>query len=45
MFLATVLVSIALRDNPFEIQIASLIMYTGLVFFFVFCDAGAGFGQ
>ena len=42
MFLATVLVFIALRDNPFEIQIASLIMYTGFVFFFVFCDAGAG---
>jgi hypothetical protein len=42
MFLATVLVFIALRDNPFEIQIATLIMYTGFVFFFVFCDAGAG---
>jgi hypothetical protein len=42
MGLATMLVFIALRDNPFEIQIASIIMYTGFVFFFVFCDAGAG---
>lgn len=42
MVLATMLVFIGLRDNPFEIQIASIIMYTGLVFFFVFCDAGSG---
>jgi hypothetical protein len=40
--LATMLVFIALRDNPFEVQIASIIMYTGFVFFFVFCDAGPG---
>ena len=40
--LATLLVSIALRDNPFAIQIASIIGYTGGVFFFVFCDAGPG---
>jgi len=40
--LATVLVLIALRDNPFEIQIASVIGYTGCVFLFVFCDAGPG---
>jgi hypothetical protein len=40
--LATVLVSIAVRDNPFAIQIASIIGYTGCVFFFVFCDAGPG---
>jgi small-conductance mechanosensitive channel len=40
--LATMLVFVTLRDNPFEIQIATVIMYTGLVFFFVFCDAGAG---
>jgi hypothetical protein len=42
MVLATMLVFVALRDNPFEIQIASTIMYTGFVFFFVFCDAGPG---
>lgn len=42
MFLATMLVVIALRDHPFEIQIASMVVYTGLVFFFVFCDAGPG---
>ena len=40
--LAALLVSIALRDNPFAIQIASIIGYTGGVFFFVFCDAGPG---
>jgi hypothetical protein len=42
MFLATVLVFIALRDNRFEIQIASIVAYTGSVFLFVFCDAGPG---
>ena len=42
MFLATILVFVALGDNPFEIQIASIVMYTGFVFFFVFCDAGSG---
>jgi hypothetical protein len=42
MVLAAMLVFIALRDNPFEIQIASTIVYTGFVFFFVFCDAGPG---
>lgn len=42
MFLATILVFIALRDNRFQIQIASIIMYTGFVFFFVFCDSGPG---
>lgn len=42
MILATMLVLVALRDNPFEIQIASIIMHTGFVFFFVFCDAGPG---
>jgi hypothetical protein len=41
-FLATMLVLIALRDNPFDVQIASIIGYTGCVFFFVFCDAGPG---
>ncbi len=41
-WLATMLVFIALRDNPFEVQIASVIGYTGCVFFFVFCDAGPG---
>jgi hypothetical protein len=40
--LATLIVLIALRDNPFAIQIASIIGYTGCVFFFVFCDAGPG---
>jgi hypothetical protein len=40
--LATLLVFIALRDNPFEIQIASIVAYTGFVFFSVFCDAGPG---
>src|SRR5271156_6489420 len=42
MVLATMLVPVTLRDNPFEVQIGSLIMYTGFVFFFVFCDAGPG---
>ncbi|MBZ5641396.1 MAG: hypothetical protein LAO19_01430 [Acidobacteriia bacterium] len=42
MFLATIFVAVALRDNPFANQIASIIMYTGFVFFFVFCDAGSG---
>jgi hypothetical protein len=42
MFLATLLVLVALRDNPFEVQIASTVVYTGFVFFFVFCDAGSG---
>ena len=41
-WLATMLVIVALRDNPFETQIASIIGYTGCVFFFVFCDAGPG---
>ena len=42
LFLAIVFVFIALRDNPFEVQVASMIGYTGCVFFFVFCDAGPG---
>ena len=42
MALATMFVFVALRDNPFEIQIAATIVYTGFVFFFVFCDAGPG---
>jgi hypothetical protein len=29
---------IALRDNPFEIQIALVFVYSGFVFLFVFCD-------
>jgi hypothetical protein len=40
--LAIMFVYIVLRDNPFEVQIASVIGYTGGVFFFVFCDAGPG---
>jgi len=40
--LATLIVFVALRDNPFAIQIAWIIGYTGSVFFFVFCDAGPG---
>jgi hypothetical protein len=31
-----------LRGSPFQIQIASIVAYTGVVFFFVFCDAGPG---
>ena len=42
VFIATILVFIFLRDDPFNIQIASVIGYTGCVFFFVFCDAGPG---
>ncbi len=42
MFLATMFVFVALRDNPYGIQIASIVVYTGFVFFFVFCDAGPG---
>jgi hypothetical protein len=41
-FLTTMLVLIALRNNPFAIQLASIVAYTGCVFFFVFCDAGPG---
>jgi hypothetical protein len=40
--LATMFVLVALRDNPFEIQIASIIGYTGWVFLLVFCDVGPG---
>jgi hypothetical protein len=40
--LAVMFVFVVLRDNPFEVQIASVIGYTGGVFFFVFCDAGPG---
>jgi hypothetical protein len=42
IFLATMLVFVALRNNRLEIQIVSIILYTGFVFFFVFCDAGSG---
>jgi len=42
MFGATMLAVIALRGSPFQIQIASIVAYTGVVFFFVFCDAGPG---
>jgi hypothetical protein len=42
MVLAIMVVFVALRDNPFEVQIASVIGYTGGVFFFVFCDVGPG---
>jgi hypothetical protein len=40
--LTTILVFITLKDNPFKVQIASIVAYTGCVFFFVFCDAGGG---
>jgi hypothetical protein len=42
---ATMLVSVALRNKPFETQIASIIGYTGCVFFFIFCDAGSRGGR
>jgi len=42
VLLAIALVFISLGDSPFEVQIASIIGYTGCVFFFVFCDAGPG---
>jgi hypothetical protein len=42
MVLATLFVIVALGDNPFQAQIASMVVYTGLVFFPVFCDAGPG---
>jgi hypothetical protein len=45
LFLATMLVFIALRDNPFGIQITALTWYTGFVFLLVFCDAGRGIGS
>jgi hypothetical protein len=38
VFLATMLVTVALRDNPLGVQIASVIGYSGFVFLFVFCD-------
>ena len=44
MFLATMFVFIA-SETRFEIQIASVVVYTGFVFFFVFCDAGPGRAQ
>jgi hypothetical protein len=44
-FLATMSVFISLRDNPYEIQIASIIGYTGWVFLLVFCDVGSRSGK
>jgi hypothetical protein len=44
-WLATMFVFIGLRDNPFEIQIASIIGYTGWVFLLVFCDVGSRSGK
>jgi hypothetical protein len=37
---ALVILSVALRKNPFGIQIVSLLAYTGFVFLLVFCDTG-----
>ena len=42
MLLATLLVMVALGDNPFEAQIASVIGCTSVVFPLVFCDVGPG---
>jgi hypothetical protein len=42
LWLATLFIWIALKDNPFGIQIAAMTYYTGGVFLFVFCDAGPG---
>jgi hypothetical protein len=42
MVLATLLVFVALGDNPFQAQIALIIGYTGAVFLLVFCDVGPG---
>ncbi len=42
VFLATLLVSVALRDNPFQALMTSIIGYTGVVFLLVFCDVGPG---
>lgn len=38
LFLSIMLDFVALRDNQFGIQIASIIGYTGFVFLLVFCD-------
>jgi hypothetical protein len=38
MFLLLMILFAALRKNPFEIQIVSLVAYTGFVFLLVFCD-------
>ena len=43
--LATAFVLAAMNGKPFQIQIASVIMVTGFVFFFVFCDAGSRAGK
>jgi hypothetical protein len=45
IFLVTMYVFIALRDHPYEIQIASIIGYTGWVFLLVFCDVGSRSGK
>jgi hypothetical protein len=45
LFVATMFVFIALRDNPFEVQIAWIIWYTGWVFLLVFCDVGSRSGK
>jgi len=45
MLLATMYVFIALREHPYEIQIASVIGYTGWVFLLVFCDVGSRSGK
>jgi hypothetical protein len=43
-FLTFVLVLVALRDNPFEIQIAIIVWGTSFAFLSVFCDLGPGKG-
>jgi peptidoglycan/LPS O-acetylase OafA/YrhL len=45
LWLATIFIWIALKDNPFGIQIAAVTYYTGFVFLLVFCDAGGGIGS
>ena len=42
MVLATLLVMVALGDNAFQAQIASVIGYTSVVFLLVFCHVGPG---
>ncbi len=43
--LTSLFVSIALKDNPFAIQIGAIIWGTGFTFLVVFCAVGGGIGN
>jgi len=45
VILTALLVSIALKDNPFAFQIGTIIWGTGFAFLLLFCDVGGGKGN